>query len=220
MQTESARCPIRDDGSVKQVNQVPKPGGNSIALLLSQLFPNDCRGGQNGPGSGITRFLRQRRTFGRRFLKVHGSIYSHLRPPNALSRDLFEAGLGGGFNCYQPGQHIFACGVSLLPHRKWTRRLLWRKFPATGIRRSESALALPKLKSPVPFETGPSLDGSGSETRLLLRGVILRPLSGKTNPLLVCAAGQRVLGRPAKLSSAYGHARSMIAIHCRHSCAS
>src|SRR5262249_24498017 len=83
-----------------------------------------------------------------------------------------------------------ACGVSLLPHRKWTRRLLWRKFPATGIRRSESALALPKLKSPVPFETGPSLDGSGSETRLLLRGFILRPLSGKNNPLLVCAAGQ------------------------------
>jgi hypothetical protein len=66
--------------------------------------------------------LRQRRTFGRRFLKVHGSIYSHLRPPHALSRYLFEAGLGGGFNYYQPGQHIFACGVSLLPHRKWTRR--------------------------------------------------------------------------------------------------
>ena len=117
MQTESARCPIRDDGSVKQVNQVPKPGGNSIALLLSQLFPNECRGGQNGPGSGITRSLRQRRTFGRRFLKVRGSIYSHLRP-QALSRDLFEAGLCGGFNCYQPGQHIFASGVSLLPHQK------------------------------------------------------------------------------------------------------
>jgi hypothetical protein len=91
--TESARCPIRDDGSVKQVNQVAKLGGNSIALLFSQLFPNDCRGGQDGPGSGITSFLRQRRTFGRRFPKVRDSIYSHLRPP-ALSRDLFEAGLG------------------------------------------------------------------------------------------------------------------------------
>jgi len=44
--------------------------------------------------------------------------FTRIYAPNALSRDLFEAGLGGGFNCYQPGQHIFASGVSLLPHQK------------------------------------------------------------------------------------------------------
>jgi hypothetical protein len=34
--------------------------------------------------------LSQRRTFGRRFLKPCGLIYSHLRP-HALSRELFRS---------------------------------------------------------------------------------------------------------------------------------
>ena len=141
--------------------------------------------------------------------------FTRIYAPNALSRDLFEAGLGGGFNCYQPGQHIFASGVSLLPHRKVDATPAWRRLRATGMRchRSESA-RLPKLKARSLSRPGPPWMDQ-----------VLRPDS--SSEVLYCdhyprrttlywrAPQVRALGRPAKLSSAYGHARSMTAIHCR-----
>ena len=125
--------------------------------------------------------------------------FTRIYAPNALSRDLFEAGLGGGFNCYQPGQHIFASGVSLLPHRKVDATPVLAQV--TGNRYAVPSLGkrarLPNLK-PGPFRDRALLGWIRFRDPTPPPSFYIATIIREEQPF-IGAPQVRALGRPAKL---------------------
>ena len=113
--------------------------------------------------------------------------FIRISAPTSLSRDLFEALLGEGFNYYQPSHPILAAGVLLLPHRNTTPGGKLRgKSGVPRTVRSESALPIrqkPKARSlrdharcsalPRTWPTAsPYMRGTREDDRLVLFAIV------------------------------------------------